>query len=280
MRSIPTALSALTLEQIAAITTNDFGDCADILGQTDSFSTVQEEALALKAKETWGPTNGWNSSNIDNAGRILQGLSVNDLNTLTLSEDQIFTMGTYEDWEESKKKALFTNYLTLAGHSDASTITGSQLQSLSHIVCGAETSQLSQISPTNYGAAADSIGDLTSCSEQQLTELATLAKTYYSSDITAWTDATITELGIVIGGLPSTDIAQLTESHIDAIESGDIYYLPPTTLSYFSTTQFGYFSSAQAQAVSEGQRNALSSEQISALESAAGISFSTTHSSE
>ncbi|KAK3093276.1 hypothetical protein FSP39_013553 [Pinctada imbricata] len=231
MRSIPTALSALTLEQLGAITTSDFSDCVDILGQIDSFSSEQEEVLALKAIETWGPTNGWDSSHIDNAGRILQGLSVNDINTLTLTEDQIFTMGTFDDWEESKKKALFTNYLTLAGHSDASTITGSQLQSLSHIVCGAETNQLSQISPTHYGAAADSIGDVTSCSEQQLTELATLAKAYYSSNITAWTDATMTELGIVIGGLPRTDIAQLTESHIDAIESGDIYYLPPSSLS-------------------------------------------------
>ena len=53
--------------------------------------------------QTWGSdTSTWTSDNINIAGRVLQGLSVPDINSLVLTADQIFSLGTHSDWEDTK----------------------------------------------------------------------------------------------------------------------------------------------------------------------------------
>ena len=51
----------------------------------------------------------------------------------------------------------------------------------------------------SYRSAADAVGEVTSCSDGQLSSFITLAKSAYGSDITTWDSTTITNIGIVIG---------------------------------------------------------------------------------
>lgn len=48
-------------------------------------------------------------------------------------------------------------------------------------------------------ASADTVGEVTTCSEFQLQQWIAHAKTEYGSDITVWDSATISNIGIVIG---------------------------------------------------------------------------------
>lgn len=54
-------------------------------------------------------------------------------------------------------------------------------------------------------ASADTVGEVTTCSEFQLQQWVAHAKTEYGSDVTLWDSATITSVGIVIGMIALLD---------------------------------------------------------------------------
>ncbi|XP_060066619.1 otoancorin-like [Ylistrum balloti] len=119
--------------------------------------------------------------------------------------------------------------------------------------------------------AADSIGELTSCDNTQLQSFAALAKAAYGSDVTTWSSAVISNIGITIGGLQTSDISLLSTTQINAIDSNHISYIPAEIFAGFSVDQFMTFSTSQASSTTSEQRAALSSAQLAAL----SLDFST-----
>ncbi|XP_022314636.2 uncharacterized protein LOC111119099 [Crassostrea virginica] len=271
-------LSALTTTQISNIQDQDFLDCAELLGSVTDWSDAQKEALVAVAKRStvWNTPSTWATSSVYSAGSFLAGLTTSEINTLSINLDAVSRMGTFSDWSDSKKQAVFSRWLAYEKSSDASTITSSELRSLGHMTCGASTSHISAIPSSVYKASADTVGEVTTCSEFQLQQWITHAKTEYGSDVTLWDSATITNVGIVIGGLTATEISTLSASQIDSIAAYDISYIPPTAFSGFTTTQIYTFDPSQAQASTSSQRSALGADQLSALSSVAGVSYSNT----
>eukprot|EP00105_Crassostrea_gigas_P019923 XP_011438564.1 PREDICTED: uncharacterized protein LOC105336077 [Crassostrea gigas] len=271
-------LSALTTTQISNIQDQDFLDCAELLGSVTDWTVAQKEALVAVAKRStvWNTPSTWATSSVYSAGSFVAGLTTSEINTLAINLDAVSRMGTFSDWTDSKKQAVFDRWLSYEKSSNAATITSSELRSLGHLTCGASTSHIASIQSTVYRASADTVGEVTTCSEFQLQQWVAHAKTEYGSDVTLWDSATITSVGIVIGGLTSTEVSTLTESQIDSIAASDISYIPPTAFAGFTTAQINTFDPAQAQASTTSQRAALSADQLSALSSVAGVSYSNT----
>ena len=74
----------------------------------------------------------------DNSRRLITGLPNN---LITIYYSFIFFL---------QKNALFERWLTLEKSDDASTITSSELRSLGHMTCGAETGHIDVISHSVY----------------------------------------------------------------------------------------------------------------------------------
>ncbi|KAK3091956.1 hypothetical protein FSP39_024001 [Pinctada imbricata] len=269
-------LTAMTTAQITAMADSDFTSCASLLGGVSGYSSDQETALANVAKRAtvWGDPSTWSSSNIQQAGVIVQALTTTEIQSMTWTIDEVSRMGDFDGWDETKKVAIVSTWLSSAKSNDASTITASELQSLSHMTCGLSTAQISAL--TTYSSAADSVGEVTSCSEQQMVEFANLAKVIYTSNVASWSSVQIAAVGVHIGGLSQTEISTLTETQIDNISPAHITYMPSSAFSGLTVTQIGTLSTAQAQSTTSTQRSALSSEQLTALETVSGISYSST----
>ncbi|XP_061164455.1 uncharacterized protein LOC133173486 [Saccostrea echinata] len=265
-------LSSLTTSQLSGIQDADFIQCVSLLGTPTDYSAEQKQALASIAKRgtVYGSPSTWSSSTIQSLGSIVQGLTSEELDTMTFIYDDIAQLGAYSGWQDSQKTTIFGNW---SKSSAIPTITSSELRSLGHMICAMSTSQIQQITRAVYEASADKVGEVTSCSDTQMVEFANHAKTAFGS-VYNWTSVQITNVGAHIGGLSKTEIATLTEAQIDEILASHVTLIPSTVFSGFTSTQLRNFSPAQAQATTTTQRSTLDSSQMSALESAAGTTFS------
>ncbi|XP_033754416.1 uncharacterized protein LOC117337512 [Pecten maximus] len=268
-------LSALTTSQISNLDDQEFIDCAETLGSVTDFSDAQETALLAVAMRStvWGDPSTWAATDVYNAGVICQAMTETQIGTLTLDLDAVSRLGQFSGWESLKKKAVYQRWLTLEKGSDSSTITSSELRSLGHVTCGAETGHINVILSSVYQSAADAVGELTSCEDTQLQAFAILAKAAYGSDITLWDTTVITNVGIVIGGLSANEISTLSETQIDALDANHITYIPDTTFTGFTVAQINTFSTTQAQSTTVSQRAALTADQLTALETVAAMSW-------
>lgn len=277
IRNIGTSgLSALTVDQIKSVADAEFINCVDILGAVTDYSAEQKLALANVGKRgtVWGAVSTWTAATVYSAGVIVQGLNVSEVNALTVDLDAISRLGEFNGWSESHKSALFTRWLSLEKSNLANAITSSELRSLGHMTCGATTSHISAIPHSIYASAADAVGEVTSCSEEQLNAFMALAKSAYGNDVAVWDTTTISNVGIVIGGMTRSDIPRLSADQIGAIDSNHITYIPVSKFSAFTAAQLRMFSLSQAQSTTTAQRNALDSNQLASLSTAANIQFS------
>ncbi|XP_048777867.2 uncharacterized protein LOC125681718 isoform X2 [Ostrea edulis] len=267
-------LSSLTTSQLSGIQDSEFTQCASLLGTPSDYSTEQKQTLAEVAKRTgvYSTPSTWTTSTIQSLGSILQGLTSSELNTMQFTYDDIAQLGAFDGWDDSQKTTIFGKW---SKSSAISTITSSELRSLGHMTCAMSTSQIQQITTSIYEESADKIGEVTSCSDTQMVEFATHAKSVYGSTVYNWTSIQITSVGAHIGGLSKTEIITLTEAQIDEILASHVTIIPSSIFSGFSATQLGSFSAAQAQATTTTQRSTLDSSQLSALETAAGTTFTT-----
>ncbi|XP_069122944.1 platelet binding protein GspB-like [Argopecten irradians] len=270
-------LSALTTTQISNMNDQEYIDCAETLGSVTDYSDDQETALlALAMRSTvWGDPSTWAATDVYNAGVICQAMTESQIGTLTLDLDAVSRLGQFSGWDSLKKKALYQRWLTLEKGGDSSTITSSELRSLGHVTCGAETGHINVIQSSVYQNAADAVGEVTSCEDTQLQAFAALAKAAYGSDVTQWDTTVITNVGIVIGGLTASEISTLSETQIDAVEANHITYIPDTTFTGFTVAQISTFSTTQAQSTTINQRAALDSAQLAALEAVAAMTWTT-----
>ncbi|XP_021374574.1 uncharacterized protein LOC110463941 [Mizuhopecten yessoensis] len=268
-------LAALTTTQISNLDDQEFIDCAETLGSVTDYSDAQETALLAVAMRStvWGDPSTWSATNVYNAGVICQSLTESQIGTLTLDLDAVSRLGQFDGWDSLKKIAVYQRWLALEKGSDSSTITSSELRSLGHVTCGAETGHINVIQSSVYQSAADAVGELTSCEDTQLQAFAALAKATYGSDITTWDTTVITNVGIVIGGLTANEISTLSETQIDSVDANHISYIPDTTFTGFTVTQINTFSTSQAQSTTASQRAALTSAQLTALETVAALSW-------
>ncbi|XP_021344704.1 uncharacterized protein LOC110444667, partial [Mizuhopecten yessoensis] len=224
-------VSALSTTQLSSLADQEFTSCIETLGSVTDYSDAQKTALLDVATRSsvLGAPSTWSTTNVYNTGVICQALTEAQIGTLTLDLDAVSRLGQFDGWDSLKKKAVFERWLSLLKGGDSSTITSSELRSLGHITCGATTSHIDVIPHAIYKNAADSIGELTSCEDTQLQSFAALAKAAYGSDVTTWLSSVISNIGITIGGLPTSDIGVLSTTQIDAIDSIHISHIPPAT---------------------------------------------------
>ncbi|OWF40358.1 Stereocilin [Mizuhopecten yessoensis] len=260
-------VSALSTTQLSSLADQEFTSCIETLGSVTDYSDAQKTALLDVATRSsvLGAPSTWSTTNVYNTGVICQALTEAQIGTLTLDLDAVSRLGQFDGWDSLKKKAVFERWLSLLKGGDSSTITSSELRSLGHITCGATTSHIDVIPHAIYKNAADSIGELTSCDDTQLQSFAALAKAAYGSDVTTWLSSVISNIGITIGGLPTSDIGMLSTTQIDAIDSIHISHIPPATFAGFTVEQFLTFSTSQLSASTADQRSSLSESQLAAL---------------
>lgn len=261
--------SQITASQIATLTTDEFGGCAEYLNTLTGWPSDRRDALATKAKETWGSTvSSWTVDQVRMAGSaVVSALTEAEIGTLQLTGTTTASaVGQENYYTPAKLMALFNRYLASNGKS-ANSLTSDDLNSMNNIACGAADSSISSFSNTAYKDAADSIGLLLSCEAAQLAAYANHAKTAFGSDVTTWSTSTLSSIGSVVGGL-GDDISKLSTDQLSTVSPSSIAVIPPTTFAKLTTTQLSNLGEAQANAVTADQQNSLSAEQKTALSSA------------
>lgn len=269
IKQLGTSGSQITASQIATLTTTEFDGCAEYLNTLTGWASDRRDALAARAKATWGSdTSTWTADQVRMAGSaVVSALTESEIGTLALTGTSTASaVGQENYYTPAKLLALFNRYLASNGKS-ASTLTSDDLNAMNNIACGASDSHINSFGNTAYKDSADSIGALVSCEAAQLNAYANHAKTAFGSDVTTWSSSTVASVGSVIGGL-SADIAKLTTDQLSSVTANSIAAIPPATFAKMTVDQLSNLGEAQANAVTSDQQNSLSDQQRAALSSA------------
>ncbi|XP_077980071.1 uncharacterized protein LOC144435349 [Glandiceps talaboti] len=256
---------AWTIEELTAMDTVEFDNCAETLGQVESFSGEQLDALLEKAKESWGPANDMIPTEIQQLGRIASRFSVSEIMQLNLTDnDAVYSIAIYDDWTPEQLTAAFESYLALNGGSTDS-FDGAILVALANFVCGMSAAHISSLPSSSYGEAAASVGELLNCDTTRWTAFKSHAVSEYG-EISSWQPEVFAEIGSVIAGFTASELGSLSNITLAGVKPHAVSLIDPETFANaFSVYLLRSFDQQQAEAVTEEQRAALSSDQSDAL---------------
>ncbi|CAD5112200.1 DgyrCDS1435 [Dimorphilus gyrociliatus] len=255
----------LTQEQIAALSTKEFKDCIYVLGKITSWERSKHLIpLVEKAKETLDTdVSKWTDKNIEDLGSIVSGLQRSDADKLRITSlEAASSVGKHGRWHDNANslQSAFESFLKNARNDDIGKLSAADIQSISELICGADTAKIQTIPSTIYKQVASSIGKTTTCVDGQLQKFAELAKKSFGSEIKKWNSATVKTVGVVIGGLTKTELSELSKDGIASLTPNNLKSLPYMQINGLTSQQLQWFTINQAASLSKSQYAALDKE--------------------
>ncbi|XP_070581149.1 otoancorin-like isoform X2 [Ptychodera flava] len=257
---------AWTVEELLAMETVEFDNCAETLGQVESFTAEQLDALLQKAKQTWGEAAEMEPSEIQQLGRIASRFSINDIGNLNLTDnDAVYDIAVHNIWTTEQLSAAFERYHSLSGD-DLSAYEASTLVALANFVCGMTPTQIASLDSSSYGEAAAVVGELESCSPNQWAAFKDHSIAEFGP-IDSWQPDVYAEVGSLIVGFTAVELGNLDNTTLAGVKASAIGWIPADTFAAgFSAAVLASFDAEQVEAVTELQRAALSDDQLAALD--------------
>ena len=219
----------------------------------------------------YGSAASISDTNVTSLNNVVLGFTSAQLSTLTFTTTtSIAALGALSDWSTSQVEILFFNLslflqlniilmLKLSGlytplnnyitNTLSGTITADFMTSAGNLLCSLSSTHVTGVSTTVFASSISSLSKI-SLGCPNIANWYTLAKTVsaYGSSLYS-SSSSISELGSVMSGISTTDIALVST---DAISS-------------FSTTAFQYMPAATVNLMSSSQLSALAIDQVSAL---------------
>ncbi|XP_034409927.1 otoancorin-like [Cyclopterus lumpus] len=251
-----------TRTQLAHMSDETFLTTLETLGAVSDYGADQLDALSTKAVEVLGPVSQMTESEVMQLGCITRGFSDADLEKLPFSLDALEEIDNC-GWNVSQWEAVWK------GVSEHENLTAQQLEAadmvaLSQFICGLNSSEFRQL---NVNAFKDAVGSMdgVQCSAKVAQQLKQLAVSAFGNPNT-WTEAQVSELGNIIAGLNSTELASLDSVVFSFIGESCIPLIPHFAV--LSVAQLEALGPDNAAMVTSKQRASLSDEQLAALERA------------
>ncbi|XP_050431365.1 otoancorin-like [Adelges cooleyi] len=202
-------------------------------------------------------------------GWITTGIPENDFLNLSLTDiETIAAFGKYRNLSDNQliylKQAVEYQW-SYKGPSDFS---GYDLAALGQLLCVYNTTQIADIKPLAYKAAAAAVSNLMYCPEDIMKELATLARSKDAfGDPSEWTAVQVALIGCVIAGLDS--VSNINPEAFEGLAASSVQCLPGKTLQAMSIDQLSHLSLSSVHALSPSQRSSLSVSQLEAIQGTA-----------
>ncbi|KAM7424234.1 hypothetical protein PAMA_000531 [Pampus argenteus] len=253
-----TAPSAWTSNSLTSMSSSDFSNCLELMGQDLFLASYQRSQVIQRVKR----------SVISQLGGLAVELSLEELNALQLTDRRSITsMGAVSTWNNRQLAALFNAVLNSTKQSP-SQLDSSALVAMGHIVCGAKTTEMKTFNAVEFSKAVLWLGHLRlSCSEEQLLALVGLLTHSLAFGLmSSWETDVFIEIGVLAAGISDMAMSALVKEQIEGITPMAISMIPPNKFAVgFHQQQISMFSYEQAAAVTDEQLAALSDVQRTAL---------------
>nr|XP_045621856.1 uncharacterized protein LOC123772645 [Procambarus clarkii] len=223
-------------------------------------------------------------------GYIYQAFTKDDINSITTwntpaAKEMIFWMGMMTSMSDEAMRALRDNVLTK--YKSTSNMTSQDLMLLGRVVCYLTQDQINAIPLTAFLDAMRYLGILDCSGQNSTVNLAAKAIAAYSSDnrnIQYWDPATVSEMGLLMGGLSPESLVTIPDSAFSGLTSTGIQSIPPGVLKVIKVSQIQNLSPTTAASISSNQMSQFNAEMKVALQGvlpssppggkAAGLCFS------
>ncbi|XP_056300399.1 stereocilin-like isoform X3 [Pseudoliparis swirei] len=251
-----------THTQLAGMSNEIFLTTLETLGAVCDYGDDQLAELSKKAVEVLGPVSQMTESVVMQLGCITRGFSDADLEELPFSRDALEDIEKC-GWNTSQREAVWRG---VAQHENlkAQQLEAADMVALRQFICGLNSSEFRQLNVDAFKDAVGSLNDFHCCPRgaQQLKRLAVSA----FGNPNTWTEAHVSELGYIIIGLNSSELASLDSAVFSFIGECCI----PLILHFdvLSVAQLEALGPDNAAMVTSEQQASLSDEQLAALERA------------
>ncbi|KAM6936727.1 otoancorin [Lycodopsis pacificus] len=248
--------------QLAQMSNKTFLATLETLGAVSDYGADQLAVLSKKATEVLGPVSQMTDSVVKQMGCITRGFSNADLEKLPFSLDTLEEIDKC-GWKEPQMEAVWkgvTSYHNL----QVQQLDAADMVALSQFICGLNSSEFGQLTLNAFKDAVGSM-DGVQCSYEVAQHLKNLAVSAFGKPNT-WTEAQVSELGNIVAGLDSAELASLDPAVFSFISKSCIRHIQH--LDALSATQLKALGPDNAAMLTSEQRASLSDEQLAALESA------------
>ncbi|XP_037640501.1 otoancorin isoform X2 [Sebastes umbrosus] len=248
-----------TVDQLAGMSNKTFLATLETLGAITDYSADQLAVLSKKAVENLGPVSEMNESVVMQMGCITRGFSNADLEKLPFSLESLEKIANC-GWNESQMELVWkavAEYNNLT----AQQLGAAEMVALSQFICGLNSSEIEQL---NLDAFKNAVGSMNGV--QCPSKLKPLAVSAFGNPKN-WTEAQVSELGCIIAGLDSTELASLDPSVFSSFNKSCIPHIQ--NIAALSVDQLLALGPDNAEMVTSEQKADMTDEQQAALETAA-----------
>jgi len=248
------AVGKLSATQLATLINSEFYSCETLLGYAaNGWSSSQLTQLVSSVTSYY--TGGYNSipdTDIANLNSICVGFSTTQLASLVFTTTtSISALGALTTWStaqlaSSALGAPLTVYINSASYLNG-VITSSFLSAAGNLLCTLNQNQISSISSSAFSVSALSSISVSCPNIAYWYAYAKANVTAYSS-LTSSASA-ISELGSVMAGVSTADIALISADNIGSITTSAWTNMPAATVNSLSATQLAGLSTDQVTAL-------------------------------
>ncbi|XP_037309860.2 otoancorin [Pungitius pungitius] len=251
-----------THTQLALMLNETFLAAFETLGAVSDFRADQLAVLRKRATEAFGPVSQMTESVVMLMGCITPGFSNADLQKLPFSLDALEEIAKC-GWNESQMASVWTA-VSAYNNLTAQHLGAVEMVALSQFICGLSSTELQQL---NVDAFKDAVGSMDGvrCSSEVMQQIKSLAVSAFGNPNT-WTVAQVSELGNIMAGLNSTELASLDPAVFSFISMSCVPLIQH--LKALSVVQVEALGPDSAAMVTSEQRATLSEQQLAALERA------------
>jgi trimeric autotransporter adhesin len=263
------AIASLSADSLATLSSSDFYSCETLLGfAANSWSSAQLAVLYTETLQYFSTAANISDADLANLNLIVTGFSNSDLASLKFtSSASISALGALTTWSTSQLGTsvlgvsvsnFITNYLS-------GTISSSFLGYAGNLLCSLNQTQINGIASTAFSA---SVVSSISVSCPNIAYWYAYAKSTGGYSSVTNSSSQLTELGSVIAGITTSDLALISTDNIGSITTGAFQYMPAATVNSMSSSQLASLSTDQATSlVNNPNYSSFSSSVTSALSS-------------
>ncbi|XP_054477293.1 otoancorin [Anoplopoma fimbria] len=251
-----------THSQLSQMSDETFLTTLETLGAVPDYGADQLAVLSKKATEVLGPVSQMNESVVMQMGCVTRGFSSADLERLPFSLDSLEEIAKC-GWNESQVELVW-KAVAVYNNLTAQQLGPTDMVALSQFICGLNSSEFAQL---NVNAFRDAVGSMdgVQCSSKVAQQLKSIAVSAFGNPNT-WTEAQVSELGNIIAGLNSTELASLDPAVFSFLSKSCIPLI--TQFAALSVAQLEALGPDNAAMVTIEQLASLSDEQMAAFERA------------
>ncbi|XP_069957296.1 uncharacterized protein [Cherax quadricarinatus] len=261
-------LAVMTSADINSLQLQDvYDNLADLAAQ--EMTMAQAQALLTKVRQLSSQGN-LTTDNLNNLGYIYQAFTANDMANLNWTnpraKSMIYQIGRMKMMPDDVMTAAKDQILSL--YQTPPNMNSQDLMLLGQIICVFTQSQINNIPVSAFLGAMRYLGILNCNNKNGTVYLAQMALAAYKSDnrdLPYWDGATMSEMGLLMGGLGPEQLTAIPPQAYSGLTSAGVKSIAPGALKALKVAQIQNLSPSTAAAITPDQMAQFNTEMMVAL---------------